>query len=76
MFGFISYKEHQKTIEKAFLLGIEEGTRKGMSFNFERSQELSETEYNEVIEFLTLRGLELCCYDVHKGGFRIRKRLI
>lgn len=55
--------------------GIEEGIRKGMAANFERSEEVSEQEYKEVMEFLVNRGLELCCYDISRGGFKIRKRI-
>lgn len=82
MIGFLFntlFGASEKEINDSFLLGkkagIEEGIIKGMAKNFEKSRELTETEYKEVIEFLTSRGLELCCYDIHKGGFRVRKRL-
>ena len=45
-----------------------------MAKNFERSDALPEAEYMEAMQFLVSRGLELCCYDINSGGFRIQKR--
>lgn len=79
MWNFLSSAGVDRKANDVFMkgkaCGIEEGVLKGMAMNFERSKELSEQEYQEVIEFLVKRGLELCCYDVHRGGFRVRKRL-
>ena len=54
--------------------GYEEGIRQGMEANFERTDPLTKEEYDEVIKFLTDRGLELCCYDPKRGGFSVRKK--
>ncbi len=78
MFSWI-FGLSEKELEKAFELGkeagLEEGRIQGMALNFERSKELTEEEYKEVIDFLVKRKLELCCYDVNKGGFKVRKRI-
>jgi hypothetical protein len=69
----------EQQLKTAFELGrkngLEEGIRTGMSKNFERTVPLSSEEYNEVINFLVSRNLELCCYDVMRGGFQVRKRI-
>lgn len=75
LFGLFTESENKKAFELGYNSGMEEGIRIGMSRNFERSVELSESEYKEVIDFLSSRGLELCCYDVFRGGFRVRKRI-
>jgi hypothetical protein len=75
---FTSKKYSEKDLKEAFRrgrrCGYEDGLRDGMAKNFERTTELTKAENDEVIQFLISRGLELCCYDVMRGGFRIRKR--
>ena len=76
LFGlFTSETEVDKAFKLGYDSGMREGIRIGMAKNFERSTELSEAEYKEVIDFLVSRELELCCYDVMNGGFRVRKRI-
>lgn len=74
MFEFLK-KKGESSFESGYRAGLEEGIRQGMSRNFERSADLSEKEYDEVIKYLVSNGLELCCYDVLRGGFRIRKSI-
>jgi phosphosulfolactate synthase (CoM biosynthesis protein A) len=69
-----SEREVKEAFDTGYKAGREVGIREGMSKNFERTTGLSEAEYKEVIEFLVKRGLELCCYDVDRGGFQVRKR--
>jgi len=66
----------QEAFKEGYEAGVKAGITIGMSRNFERSKELTEDEYKEVINFLMARGLELCCYDSYKGGFSVRKRII
>ncbi len=68
-------KDKSKSFKLGKETGIKEGILKGMAANFERSEEVPEQEYKEVMEFLVNRGLELCCYDINRGGFRIRKKI-
>lgn len=75
MFGLFSASETKKAFDLGYKTGLEQGIREGMAKNFERSSEITEEEYREVIGFLVSRGLELCCYDVMRGGFRVRKTL-
>ncbi len=72
--GKRSEKKIQEEFKIAHEIGREEGVLAGMSMNFEKTRELSDPEYQEVIDFLVSRGLELCCFDAHRGGFSIRKR--
>lgn len=72
--GGMSEKEHKSVFDAGYKSGKEEGIREGMAKNFERSVELSDYEYKRAMDFLVANGLDVCCYDVHKGGFRIRKR--
>lgn len=75
-FTFGSYKSYAKAIEKEFNRGYEvgifDGKQTGMEQMFRRTKELPKEEYNEIIEFLISRGVELCGgYD----GLQIRKRI-
>jgi len=72
--GWIVDRKRNKEFDEGKKAGYEEGLKAGMAMNFERSEELSKEEYDHVMKYLIDHGLELCCYDVHKGGFRIRKR--
>lgn len=69
-----SENEIKLAFKQGFEVGKEAGILEGMAKNFERSKELSEEEYQEVMKFLIDRNLELCCYDILRGGFRIRKK--
>lgn len=66
----------EKELNGVFILGKQAGFREGKRAaykeRFEDSSELSDAEYKELIEFLVSRNLELC-YDLDKGGFRVRK---
>jgi len=68
----------EKELERAFLDGDAEGYERGvvdgLAKKFDHTKEINEEEHKEVIEFLVSRNLE-CCYDVFRGGFRIRKRI-
>jgi hypothetical protein len=77
MFGLFERTDRieKEAFKTGYDAGMEEGIRQGMAKNFERSTELSEEEYREVIGYLVSKGLELCCYDVMRGGLRIRKRI-
>ena len=66
-------KKYKEQFDLGYKAGYEQGVIDGMSKNFERSKELTQQEYDEVIQFLTQRNVELCCYDVMRGGFRVRK---
>ena len=71
----VKEKERQSIFNDGFNAGREVGIIEGMSKNFERSEELTEKEYDKLINFLIINNIELCCYDINKGGFRIRKRI-
>ena len=78
IFDFL-FGSSEKQLARAFELGVKNGYRNGvidgMAKNFERSEQLPEAEYREVMQYLAARGLELCCYDIERGGFRVQKRL-
>ncbi len=67
-----------KDFNRGYKFGFEEGLRKASSMPIKNTAKLSKQEYNELMEFLINRDLELC-YSFNEehpevNGFEVRKR--
>lgn len=70
------FNQKERILDDTFRRGAEHGEaearRKIFAQRFEVTHGLTPEEEKEVCVFLAERNIEIC-YDVHKGGLRLRK---
>jgi len=61
-----------KNFDAGYRLGYDDCQRKGMKLSFGKSKGLSKKEYDDVIEFLTKKNVEIR-YNLLDGGLTITR---
>lgn len=67
-------RERQEAFESGRLVGIEEGIEISELRKIEKSDELTELEYREIIYFLISKKVEITYHPLYKG-LQIRRRI-